>query len=111
MRRWPRISASSRTPLSDKRVKLRQVARAMELLHRHFDIVTLADHATFSNTLLNWTGWTHINMPRSNVHRGELQFTKKEVENLQKLLRKNGDTDFVDQVKLEYHNYLSYLED
>ena len=88
-----------------------KVARAMELLHRHFDIVTLADHATFMNTLLKWTGWTHINMPRSNVHRGELQFTKKEVENLQKLLRKNGDTDFVDQVKLEYHNYLSYLED
>ena len=28
---------------------------------------------------------------------------------MQKLLQKNGDVDFIDQVKLEYQGYLSYL--
>lgn len=87
-----------------------KVARAMELLHRHFDIVTVADHTTFRNKILHWTGWTTvIKMPRANVHHGEMNFTKKEVETLQKLLQKNGDIDFVDQAKLDYNGYLSYM--
>ena len=87
-----------------------KVARAMEILHRHFDIVAVADHKTFRDRVLEWTGWTdEVQMPYRNVHKEEIQFTKKEVETLQKLLQKNGDTDFVDQVKLEYQNYLSYL--
>lgn len=89
--------------------KEEKVRRAMELLHRHFDLVTLADHTLFSGTLLNWTGWTPIDMPRTNVYKKELNFTKKEVEHLQKLLQKNGDIDFIDQVKKEYYGYLSYL--
>jgi len=44
-----------------------------------------------------------------NVNKKELEFTKKEIELMQKLLQKNGDVDFVDQVKLEYQGYLSYL--
>mmetsp|Transcript_28003 Transcript_28003/g.51652 ORF Transcript_28003/g.51652 Transcript_28003/m.51652 type:complete len:392 (-) Transcript_28003:88-1263(-) len=86
-----------------------KVARALELLHRHFDIVTVADHATFMGKILNYTGWTPVKMPYSNVHKGVLNFTKKEVETLQKGLLKNGDLDFVDQVKYEYHDHLSYL--
>mmetsp|Transcript_1959 Transcript_1959/g.4224 ORF Transcript_1959/g.4224 Transcript_1959/m.4224 type:complete len:214 (+) Transcript_1959:649-1290(+) len=88
-----------------------KVKRAMELLHRHFDIVTVSDHATFRAKILNWTGWTPIRMPKTNVHRKGLNFTKKEVENLQKLLLKNGDVDFADQARLDYHDYLSYLAD
>lgn len=86
-----------------------KVKRALELLHRHFDVVTVGDHATFQQKILDWTGWTPIKMPRGNVHKGVLNFTKSEVETLQNLLKKNGDLEFVDQVKLEYHDYLSYL--
>ena len=89
--------------------KEEKVRRAMELLHRHFDIVTVADHAKFMTTILNWTGWMDIGMPKTNVHRATIPFTKKGVEDLQKKLLKNGDTEFVDQAKLEYHGYLSYL--
>lgn len=55
-----------------------KVARAMELLHRHFDVVTLGDHDTFMDKILGWTGWTRANRYRmGNVHKGELEFTKK----------------------------------
>lgn len=37
--------------------------------------------------------------------------TKKEIEALQKGLAKNGDTDFIDIVKLRYQWPLSYLTD
>ena len=84
------------------------MTRALELLHRHFDVVTVGDHKTFQATVMNWTGWKLTNIPRTNVYKGDLIFTKKEVETLQKLLQKNGDIDFVDQVKREYHDYLSY---
>jgi hypothetical protein len=88
--------------------KEEKVTRALELLHRHFDVVTVGDHKTFQATVMNWTGWKLTNIPRTNVYKGDLIFTKKEVETLQKLLQKNGDIDFVDQVKREYHDYLSY---
>ncbi|KAL9179763.1 hypothetical protein ACHAXT_007733 [Thalassiosira profunda] len=90
--------------------KEEKVRRAMEILHRHFDVVTL-DHATFQSQILKWTGLTPLKMPYGNVHRAEMKFTKKEVETLQKLLRNNGDLDFVDRVKLEYHDHLSYMAD
>jgi len=90
--------------------KEEKVKRAMELLHRHFDVVTVADHATFVSRVLKLTGWKHIDMPKTNVYKGVLKFTKKEVEFLQKGLERNGDFDFVDRVKLEYHDYLSYLD-
>lgn len=86
-----------------------KVSRAMELLHRHFDIVTVGDHDTFMDTILKWTGWKRITYKRTNTYGGTLSFTKKEVENLQKLLRKNGDIEFIDRVKEEYHGYLSYI--
>lgn len=91
--------------------KEEKVRRGMELLHRHFDLVTLSDHSLFSETLLKWTGWTPIDMPRTNVYKGALDFTKKEVENMQHLLLKNGDIEFIDQVKREYYGYLKYLDE
>ena len=86
-----------------------KVSRAMDLLHRHFDVVTVGDHDKFMSTILNWTGWPPIEMAVHNVYKGELTFTKDEVANLQKLLYVNGDIDFIDQVKIDYHDHLSYL--
>ena len=55
-----------------------KVARAMELLHRHFDIVTVGDHDAFMGKILDWTGWTRDNKYRMmNVNKKELEFTKK----------------------------------
>lgn len=87
-----------------------KVARALELLHRHFDVVSMSDHDMFRSTLLNWTGWHPLDIPRTNVHKKTMYFTKKEVENMQKLLQKNGDIDFADQARIEYHGYLSSLD-
>ena len=86
-----------------------KVARALDILHRHFDVVTVGDHETFMGKILNWTGWTPVKMPHMNVYKRELNFTKDEVANLQKLLQANGDIDFIDQVKIDYHGHLSYL--
>ena len=72
--------------------------------------ITIGDHDTFMGKLLNWTTLTRDNTyKRMNIFKGELEFNKKEVENLQKLLQKNGDFDFIDQVKVDYYDYLSYL--
>ncbi len=43
-------------------------------------------------------------MPRRNSYEGALHFTKKEVENMQKLLEENGDIDFIEKVKLLFDN-------
>lgn len=69
-----------------KKVK---VTRALELLHRHFDIVTVADHATFMDKVLSWTGWTPSEMPHGNAYKRLFNFTKRQLEILQKLLQKN----------------------
>jgi hypothetical protein len=50
----------------------------MELLHRHFDIVTVGDHDAFMAKILDWTDWTRDNKYRMmNVNKKELEFTKK----------------------------------
>ena len=55
-----------------------KVARAMELLHRHFDIVTVGDHDKFMGKILDWTSLTRENTYRMmNVYKKELEFTKK----------------------------------
>ncbi len=89
--------------------KEEKVQRGMELLQRHFDVVSVGDHSQFMNDVLNYTGWKYLDMPRTNVHKGDLDFTKKEVESLYKLLVRNGDVDFVDAVKVRYGGHLSYL--
>ena len=60
--------------------KEEKVRRAMELLERHFQVVTVGNHGAFVDQVLNLTGWTHIDMPYKNAFKGELSFTKKEVE-------------------------------
>ena len=91
--------------------KEEKVRRGIELLQRHFDVVSLGDHTEFMNQVLNYTGWQRLDMPHMNVHKRPLEFTKKEVETLYKLLVKNGDIDFVDAVKQRYNGHLSYLSD
>jgi hypothetical protein len=43
-----------------------------------------------------------------NVHKRPLEFTKKEVETLYKLLVRNGDVDFVDAVKQRYNSSVGH---
>lgn len=89
--------------------KEEKVRRGLELLDRHFDIVAIANHDFFVNEVVDMTGWEYIKMPRTNVYSEELSYTKKEVENLQKLLSANGDDDFYNAVKMRYEGALSYL--
>jgi len=86
-----------------------KVKRALDLLHRHFDIVSI-DHATFLDKLLSVTGWPYVKMLNRNRYLKELNFRKDTIESLQKLLLSNGDLDFIDRVKYEYHDYLAYLD-
>jgi len=89
--------------------KEEKVRRGIELLQRHFDVVSLGDHTDFMNQVLNYTGWKHLDMPHTNVHKKPLTFTKEEVEKLYKLLVRNGDIDFMDAAKQRYSGHLSYL--
>ncbi|KAL7459603.1 hypothetical protein ACHAWC_011508 [Mediolabrus comicus] len=88
-----------------------KVLRGIELLQHHFDVVSLGNHSQFMNEILEYTGWDRLSMPHMNVHKKTLEFTKKEVETLYKLLVQNGDVDFVDAVKQRYGGHLSYLSD
>ena len=49
------------------------------------------------------TGWENKTMHRTNTYSREIQFTKKEVEAMQKLLDNNGDLDFMHEVKKMFH--------
>ena len=83
----------------DKDIK---VQRALQLLHDHFDIVSVGDHNGYKKKLLSMTGWDDLEMERTNTYNGELSFTKKEIEEMQKLMNDNGDTDFMYEVKKLY---------
>ncbi len=52
------------------------------------------------------TGWGMMEMKRANTYKGELMFSKKEVEELQTLLSKNGDTRFLYEVTKLYEEEL-----
>ena len=49
------------------------------------------------------TSWPDIEMKRRNTFHKDLLFTKTEVEQLQKLLDDNGDTEFMYEVKKLYN--------
>ncbi len=89
--------------------KEQKVQRGMELLERHFDIVSFNNHTHFHEQVLHYTGWSDLPMPHMNVHKKPIDFTKSEVEKLYKLLVRNGDVDFGDAVKQRYAGHLSYL--
>ena len=86
-----------------------KVDRALELLARHFDIISVGEHEQFKERITLFTGWDNDNeeMKRKNTYHGEIHFTKREVENLQKLLEANGDIDFIEKVKLLFGNTTS----
>lgn len=81
-----------------------KIKRGLQLLHDHFDIVSVDNHDRYKKELLSMTGWpSDIEMKRTNTYRGrELTFTKKEVEEMQKLLYDNGDIEFIYQVNKLY---------
>jgi len=80
-----------------------KVQRALQLLHDHFDVVSVGEHDRFKKELLDITGFPGIEMKRTNTFHKELAFTKAEVEQLQKLLDSNGDTEFMYEVKKLYN--------
>ena len=86
-----------------------KVDRALELLARHFDIISVGEHEKFKERIQQFTGWDNDNeeMERKNTYRGEIHFTKRQVENLQKLLETNGDIDFLEKVKVLFGNTIS----
>ena len=83
----------------DKDIK---VQRALQLLHDHFDMVYVGNHDAYKKELLSITGWEDKEMKRTNTFHGELSFTKEEVEEVQKLINQNGDTDFMYEVNKLY---------
>ena len=86
----------------DKVGKDIKVQRALQLLHDHFDVVSVGEHDRFKKELLEMTSWPDIEMKRRNTFQKDLAFTKTEVEQLQKLLDSNGDTEFMYEVKKLY---------
>ena len=86
-----------------------KVDRALELLARHFDIISVGEHEQFKERIQQFTGWNKDDeeMKRKNAYHGEIHFTKREVENLQRLLDANGDIDFLEKVKLLFGNTTS----
>lgn len=83
----------------DKETK---VQRALQILKDHFDIITIENHDLYKTKLLSMTAWSNIEMKRTNTFAGELTFTKKEVEEIQKFLYDNGDVEFMYEVKKLY---------
>ena len=43
-------------------------------------MVTVGNHDMFVREVLDRTGWDRVTMPHKNAFRGELNFTKREVE-------------------------------
>lgn len=81
-----------------------KVRRALEILQNHFDIVAVGNHERFQKELLQMTGWDEKVMKRTNTHTKDIVFTKKEVEELQKLITENGDTAFIYELKKLYED-------
>jgi len=86
--------------------KEEKVRRALELLQRHFDIVTVGNHERYRDALLKLTGWEDKKMVRHNTFSKELSYTKKEIEDLHKLLYENGDIDFIHEIKSRYKDHV-----
>lgn len=81
-----------------------KVERALQLLRDHFDIITVGQHDRFESEFLKITGLEKIPMQTKNVYRKELNFTKKEIETLHRLLEENGDIDFIYELKKMYND-------
>mmetsp|Transcript_8332 Transcript_8332/g.20459 ORF Transcript_8332/g.20459 Transcript_8332/m.20459 type:complete len:328 (-) Transcript_8332:27-1010(-) len=82
--------------------KKNKVQRALQLLQDHFDIITVGRHDWLRDELLAMIGWENKTMARKNTYTKDITFTKKEVEEMQKLLDVNGDTEFVYEIKKRF---------
>jgi hypothetical protein len=69
----------------------------------------VGEHEQFKERIQQFTGWNKDDeeMKRKNAYHGEIHFTKREVENLQRLLDANGDIDFLEKVKLLFGKTIS----
>ena len=99
----PTSNFSSLSTIKDGVEKDVKVERALQLLRDHFDIITVGQHDRFESEFLRITGLEKIPMKKANVYPKELNFTKKEIETLHRLLEDNGDIDFIYRVKRIYN--------
>jgi len=85
-----------------------KVQRALELLVKHFNVVSVGGHDDFTEKLRSIAGWNKKEVPRLNTfpNSDKILFTKDEIKNLQALLKENGDLDFIENIRLIYGDYL-----
>jgi hypothetical protein len=55
--------------------KEEKVRRAIEILQRHFDVVSLGDHDTFTDIINKITGWKPLQKRASNIFGGDLNYS------------------------------------
>lgn len=89
--------------------KEEKVARAVQLLRRHFDLVGYGNYDYFMEVILNVTGWDRMPMKHANSFNGELNYTQKELEMVKRLTEENGDVMLIDAVRHLYYGHLNYL--
>jgi hypothetical protein len=89
--------------------KEEKVARAIQLLARHFDLVGYSNYDYFMDVILNVTGWDQVPMKHANSFNGELRYTEKELNMVKALTEGNGDTMLIDAVRHLYYGHLNYL--
>ena len=90
--------------------KEQKVARAVELLTKHFDLVGYANYDYFMDVILNVTGWDRQPMKHANSFNGELNYTHQELKMIKSLTEENGDVMLIDAVKHLYYGHLNYLQ-
>lgn len=67
----------------------------------------MAKHLTQYASIYRY--WLHPNdttIVRHNTFSKELSYTKKEIEDLHKLLYENGDIDFIHEIKSRYKDHV-----
>lgn len=55
--------------------KEEKVRRAIEILSRHFDVVSLGDHELFTDIINKITGWQRFEKKASNIFDGDLNYS------------------------------------
>ena len=55
--------------------KEEKVRRAIEILARHFDVVSLGNHEMFTDIIHKITGWTPLKKRASNIFDGDLNYS------------------------------------
>mmetsp|Transcript_15977 Transcript_15977/g.26218 ORF Transcript_15977/g.26218 Transcript_15977/m.26218 type:complete len:345 (-) Transcript_15977:579-1613(-) len=86
-----------------------KVRRAVEILQRHFDVVSLGDYDIFADIIHKITGWLPEKITESNVFGGDLNYSYAELQKIKDLTEANGDVAFIDAVKHLYYGHLEHL--